>query len=73
MKCIKCQECVEQCMGIFSFKPHTNLIRLSTIIPAILLMKELRIRFYNLPQDTQKWGTPVRLGVYVIGAFMMPW
>lgn len=47
MKCIECQECVEQCMGIFSFKPHTNLIRLSTIIPAILLMKELRHKASN--------------------------
>ena len=47
MECIKCQECVEQCTGIFSFKPHTNLMRLSTIIPAILLMKELRHKAFN--------------------------
>ena len=27
-------------------------------------MKELRLRFYNLPQDTQKWGTPIRSCVW---------
>lgn len=47
MECLKCQECIEQCMGIFSFKPHTNLMSLSTVISTILLMKELRHKAFN--------------------------
>lgn len=51
----------------------SHLIFRKTVVIPILLMKELRLRFYNLPQDTQQWGTPIRLCVCVMGAFMMPW
>lgn len=38
----------------------SHLIFRKTVVIPILLVKELRLRFYNLPQDTEM-GYPIRL------------